>query len=200
VKTVQIKRIEECAEVLPGLSLKARAEHEPDGTHQVILVKHLKEGMPYIYDDKKHKLCIKSNRKIERYRVFKGDVLFISRGLRNEAILVKDVPENTIASSSLYIIRGKANVETGYLAWVLEQPQIKAKVAQARTGAGTPLVQRSELMDITIPVPDMATQKKIAELNDLMAKERHINDQINEQRKCLHQSVGQQIFNKMNKG
>lgn len=192
--TVQIKRIEECAEVLPGLSLKARAEHEPKGTHQVIQVKYLKEGVPYIYDDKEHKLRIKADKKMDRYKVYPGDVLFISRGIRNEAIIVKEVPENTVASSSLYIIRGKKGVETGYLAWVLGQPKIRSKIDQARTGAGTPLVQRTELMEMTIPLPDIETQRKIAKLNDLMAQERQILDQINEQTKSLHQSISMQLF------
>jgi len=192
--TVQIKRIGECAEVLPGLSLKARAEHEPSGTHQVIQVKYLKEGVPYVYDDKEHKLRIKADKKMDRYEVFPGDVLFISRGVRNEAIVVKEVPEYTVASSSLYIIRGNKGVETGYLAWVLEQPRIKAKIAQVRTGAGTPLVQRSKLMEMTIPLPDVETQKKIAQLNKLMAQERQILNEIIEQTKSLHDSIGVQLF------
>jgi len=198
--TVQIKRIGECAEVLPGLSLKARAEHEPEGTHQIVLAKHLKVGVPYVYADKEHKLRITPNKKMDRYKVLPGDVLFISRGIRNEAIMVNEVPENTVASSTLYIIRSKEGVETGYLAWVLEQPQIKAKIAQARTGAGTPLVQRNELMNMTIPLPDLESQKKIAELNGLMAKERQILDQINEQTKSLHRSIGMQLFKEVKRG
>jgi restriction endonuclease S subunit len=198
--TVQIKRIGDCADILPGLSLKARAEHEPDGTYQIIQAKHLKEGIPYVFNRKEHELRITIDKKMDRYLVNAGDILFISRGMRNEAILVDEVPEHSVASSSFYIIRGKQGVETGYLAWVLEQSQIKAKVAQARTGAGMPLVQRSELMEMTIPVPDINTQLKISELNRLMANERRILDQINEQTKCLHQSVGAQLFKDMNLG
>lgn len=196
---VQIKRIRECAEVLPGLSLKARAEHEPEGTHQIILAKHLTEDVPYVYSDE-HELRLTLEKNIDNYLVHAGDILFISRGIRNEAVLVLNVPENTVATSALYIVHAKKGTKSGYLAWILNQPQVQASVQQARTVAGTPLVQRTELMEMTIPVPDMETQTKIAELNELMAKERHIRHQLNEQTKRLHQSIGRQIYNQINKG
>ena len=55
--SVQMTRIADCAEVLPGYALKARAEHEPEGTHQVILGKHLTEGLSYRYSHE-HELRI----------------------------------------------------------------------------------------------------------------------------------------------
>ncbi len=195
----QMKRIADCAEVLAGLSLKARAEHEPQGTHQVILMKHLKEDVPYSYHAN-HQLRISGSKSLERYKVAKGDVLFTSRGLRNEAIMVEDVPENTVASSALYIIRGKNNIQTGYLAWILNQPHIKAKITQARTGAGTPLVQRAELLDIEIPVPDIEMQTKIISLNNLMSKERSLRNELFEQTKTLHRAIGQQLYTRIKKG
>jgi len=194
-----MKRIEDCAEVLAGLSLKGRAEHDPKGTHQVILMKHLKEDLPYSYTQD-HQLRITTRKSLSRYKVKKGDVLFTSRGIRNEAIVVEDVPENTVASSALYIIRGKSNVQTGYLAWILNQPHIKAKITQARTGAGTPLVQRAELLDIEIPVPDIEMQMKVISVNNLMTQERTLRNELVEQTKTLHRAIGQQIYDQIKKG
>lgn len=195
----QMKRIEDCAEVLAGLSLKARAEHESQGTHQVILMKHLKEDVPYSYNVD-HELRITTGKSLERYTVKKGDILFTARGLRNEAIMVENVPENTVASSALYIIRGKNDVQTGYLFWILNQPHIKAKITQARTGAGTPLVQRAELLDIEIPVPNTEMQNKVISLNNLMTKERSLRNDLFEQSKCLHRAIGQQMFEQIRNG
>jgi len=162
-------------------------------------MKHLKEDVPYSYNTD-HQLRISTGKSLERYTVKKGDILFTARGLRNEAIMVENVPENTVASSALYIIRGKSNVQTGYLFWILNQPHIKAKITQARTGAGTPLVQRAELLDIEIPVPDIEMQKKVISLNNLMTKERSLRNDLFEQSKCLHRAIGQQMFEQIKKG
>jgi hypothetical protein len=211
-------RIAECAEVLPGYALKVRAEHEPEGTFQIVMAKHLtsyttnrnageaeeKGGpqqramscLPYQYAES-HELRITPKGNMDKYRIQAGDVLFISRGVRNCAALVQSVPEQTIASGTLYILRPKTNILAGYLAWCLNQAPVQAQISKVRTGAGTPIVQRKMFAEITIPVPPVEEQYRLVELGALMTREYQLRQQLLEETEQLHRVIGQQLLQRM---
>lgn len=192
----QMKKVAECAEVLPGFALKARAEHEPEGTYQVVMAKHLSDCMPYRYIDE-HELRMTLAGSPENYRVQKGDVLFISRGVRNCAAVIESVPEKTIASATFYILRAHSTIDPSYLAWCLNQPLAQAQIGQIRTGAGTPIVQRNVLGDIQIPVPPLSEQKRLVELGALMAEELRLRKRLVEATEVYQRILGQKIITEL---
>ena len=189
----RMERIADCAEVLPGYALKARAEHEPEGTHQIILGQHITEELFYTYQSK-HALRISVSSNLDKYHIHEGDVLFVSRGTRNCAVVVTSVPKHTVASATFYILRPKSHIEPVYLAWCLNQAPIQARVTQVRTGAGTPIVQRKIFSGLTIPVPSLATQQELAELGRLMVKERSLRRQLLERTDDLHKAMGEKLI------
>ena len=191
--STHVTKIADCAEILPGHSLQVRAEHEPGGSHQVIMGKHLTNIEVYDYSEK-HKLCITPSRSLKKYRVRSGDVLFVSRGIRNHATLLKSVPEKTIASATFYILHPRENIDPGYLAWCLNQAPIQARIAQVRTGAGTPIVQRKIFAEINIPVPSMDKQKQCAALGSLMTQEQHLRQKLVDETIKLHRAQGRKLF------
>jgi len=192
----QMTRIVDCADLLPGYALKSRAEHEPEGIYQIILGKHLTEGLSYHYSEK-HELRITPKGSVERYRVRSGDVLFVSRGSRNHAAVVESVPDLTIASATFYILHPRDGIDSGYLAWCLNQASIQAQIGQVRTGAGTPIVQRKVFADLAIPVPSVEKQQQLAALGDLMVQEQHIRKKLVDETKKLHRAHGQQLLHRM---
>ncbi len=192
----QLTRIADCADVLPGYALKARAKHEPEGTHQVILGKHLAEGLPYRYLPK-HELRITTKGSLEKYRVREGDVLLVSRGIRNHASIVESVPDPTVASATFYILRPHNGIDSTFLAWCLNQPPIQARIAQVRTGAGTPIIQRRIFAELTLPVPPLDKQRQLAELGELMMKERTLRQALLDQSNRLHRALGEKILRQM---
>ena len=190
------KRVGDCAAILPGHSLKARARHEPEGVYQVIMASHLSEAEAYRYQPR-HALRMTPGRNMDKYRVHAGDILFIARGTHNHAVVVESVPDHTIASGNLYILRTRDDVVPQYLAWCVNQAPTQAEIAQARTGAGTPIVQRSAFADIVIPLPPLARQEKIARLGDLMTKERALRKQLLEQTEALHKLMGTRLLKQL---
>lgn len=191
-------RIADCAGVLPGYALKARAEHEPEGSFQVVMAKHLSNCTPYRYVSG-HELRMTPKGKAEKYRVLVGDVLFISRGTRNCAAVVEFIPEDTIASATFYILRPTAQVDSGYLAWCLNQPPVQAQISQVRTGAGTPIVQRSVFADIVIPLPPMIEQQRLAKLGQLMTKEQQLRKRLVDATETYHQAIGSRLISQLSK-
>nr|VFJ47071.1 MAG: Type I restriction modification DNA specificity domain-containing protein [Candidatus Kentron sp. DK] len=187
-------RIGECVDVLPGYALKSCARHDPAGSHQVILGKHLPAlGIGYRYHPK-HELRITPKGKTVNYLVKTGDILFVSRGARNQAVLVEAAPERTIASATFYLLRTRGDVDGAYLAWFLNQTIAQDRIRQVRTGAGTPIVQRHAFADIVIPLPPPDIQRTIARLGACMARERILRQTLMECTAQLHTLIGRRLI------
>ena len=190
--TYNIVPIKFCAEVLPGFSLKKAVTHNPEGTHQIILAKHLPQFGPYHFLDE-HALRIVPERPVKKYLLAKGDILFMPRGVNNYAVIIESISPNAVAAGSFYILRAKDGVEPAYLTWVLNQTSVQANISTIRTGAGTPLVSRAIFKDIKIVLPPIEEQRRIAQIGSLIDKENRLLKMINEEIERKHRLVGQQI-------
>jgi len=192
----RIVPIKSCADVLPGFSIKTSITHDPDGTHQVILARHLPDFGPYEYR-KEHELRIIPERPPEKYLVSGGDILFMSRGTYNRAVLLNAVPNPTLATASFYIIKPGEMVDPGYMAWCLNQEPLQLKIAEIRTGAGTPLVPRADFSQIRIILPPVEEQRKITEIGKLMVHEKELANMMLERIELKHRLLGKIIIDSL---
>jgi len=190
IKYVQIK---DCADVRPGFSAKGAILNDPKGTLQVITAQHIAKGEVYHYSEK-HALRISPPKFNEKYLVTTGDILFMSRGISNYAVLIESVPDPTIAPLTFFIIRPKQNVMSEYLVWYLNQDMIKTKLNEIRSGAGTPMISSKEFRELYIPLPPLATQKKIAELGRLQMREKQLLQKLAYETDRLHQVIGRSLL------
>jgi restriction endonuclease S subunit len=187
--------IKDCAEVLPGYSAKTALKHNSGGTVQVITAQHLTRGEAYRYGHE-HILRIAPPRFHEKYLVEPGEILFMSRGANNYAVLIESVPQPAIVPLTFFILKPKAGVVPGYLVWCLNQEPIKGKLNEMRIGAGTSMIPRKDFGEIIIPLPSIETQQRIVSLGDLQAREKVLLKQLIEETERLHSVTGKQFFNK----
>ncbi len=124
-------------------------------------------------------------------------MLLVSRGSRNFAAVVESVPEPTVASATFYILRPHPGIDPTWLAWCLNQAPVQARLAQARTGAGTPIIQRRIFTELTLHVPPLNQQRKLAELSDLMIKERMLRQKLLDKTHALHLALGEKLLQQM---
>ncbi|MFC1532259.1 restriction endonuclease subunit S [Thermodesulfobacteriota bacterium] len=189
----RIVPIKVCADVLPGLSIKTSISHDPNGTHQVIIAKHLPDAGSYEYK-KEHELRIRPEKPVDNYLVSAGDILFMSRGSYNRAILLNSVPIPTLATASFYIIKPKEIIDPAYMFWCLNQEAFQLKIAEIRTGAGTPLVPRADFLQIQIILPPIEEQRQIAEISSLMLQEKRLINSMLEKIELKHRLIGKKII------
>lgn len=192
----EIIRIKEGAEVLPGFSAKGALIDEPAGTVQVVTAHHLTKGEPYRYLPE-HRLRITPHRLIDKYMLSPGDILFMSRGSNNYAVLLEQFPQPAIAPLTFFILKPKAGIVPSYLAWCLNQEPVKAQINTIRTGAATPLIPRDAFADINIPMPPVDLQKQIAYLSNLQAKEENLLRLLGEETDRVYRLTGQRILTKL---
>jgi hypothetical protein len=122
------------------------------------------------------------------------DVLFMARGARNYSILIKEIPDRVLAPACFFIVRVSNDmVLPYYLCWYLNQPQVEHYLSRhSGRGVHMPVVRRSVLENINIPIPPIEVQIKITKLDVLLRNEMEILDKLTEKRKklitaaCLH--------------
>ena len=97
----------------------------------------------------------------------KGDVLFLAKGNTNKAV-VFNLEEPAVAVSFFFVIRpNQAVVDASYLAWCLNQRETQAIIQRQKEGSLVGSVKKSVLEDLEITLPDISTQKTIANIDRL---------------------------------
>lgn len=112
--------------------------------------------------------------KLDRYMIRPGDLLFAAKGASHLCqIFCHDVP--AVPSTSLYIIRPVGNLVTAeYLCWYLNHPKVVAAVKASQMGSSTPMIHKPTLENLMIMVPDIATQRRIVEVDALQRREEQL--------------------------
>lgn len=115
-----------------------------------------------------------------------GEVLFLAKGVHNFAYHPGPLPVPTLAASYFYVLTPAPEVTPRFLTWFLNHPHTRRAFDRiAGVGARMPVVKKSDLADIDIPVPPLADQHKIVELHALMTRESRLLEQLRQHRKTL---------------
>ncbi|MCQ1769560.1 restriction endonuclease subunit S [Neorhizobium galegae] len=116
---------------------------------------------------------------VERYLVGSGDVVFKSKGERSVAAYLGDdfvVP--AVAVLPVMILRVKGKVLPEFLVWSINQPEAQRHFdSDARSGT-VRAVPKASIETLPISLPDLATQKKIIEVDRLTRKEAELSAQL----------------------
>lgn len=123
----------------------------------------------------------------ERYWARAGDVLFRSRGDRNTATALGDgFQQAAVAVMPLVILRPNVgDADPQYLAWYINQPAAQRYFDSCARGTGMRMIPVGCLSDLEIPVPDLATQRAIAEADALASREYSLTTRLAEKRRQL---------------
>lgn len=180
-------RIGEIANIQSGHQFREKVETDPDGTMGVIQIKDIPdrrrltpETIDRIVFEKPH----------DAYRVYPGDVLFLSRGHKQFAVAIEHDLGDTIATGYFYIVRLRtAQIRPDFLAWYLNQPPMQDQFKQLAKGTHMPFVAMAEFRELEIPIPPHPVQEHIVALAALADEEQSILAQIADKRAHLIQST-----------
>jgi hypothetical protein len=116
-----------------------------------------------------------------------GDMLFMARGSRNFSVLLEAIPDSVLAAACFFIIRvSNEEVLPDYLCWYLNQVPVERYLIQnSGRGVHMPVVRRSVLENIDVPIPALEVQKKIMEMQTLEREEQELLNNLAKKRKEL---------------
>ena len=105
------------------------------------------------------------------YLLEKTDVLFLARGGRNWARTAAHAA-GMITPGNFYILRPDLHrADPGYLAWWLNSLAARRQLGTVQQGSKVRFVPLSEFRALTLPLPPLAVQQRIAELQNLSTHE-----------------------------
>ena len=171
--------LRDIASVNTGFPFRARIENDPEGDLRVIQGKDIRPDLSFDPD------CLTRIKLPTRSRPGEkllqlGDILFMSRSERPYSVLVRESLPPTIVQNSFYTIRVHRPDEVlpEYLAMLLNQSEMKARMNEIIRGATIPYIRVDELRLLKIPVPPLPLQKTLAHLGDTIRRERYLHRQL----------------------
>jgi restriction endonuclease S subunit len=109
----------------------------------------------------------------------KGDVLFPNRGTRNTAVVYNLDERDIIVGPQFFILRpDPGSVLPKYLAWYLRTERASNYFDRKRKGTHVQILQRSDLADLEIPLPNLSVQERIADTAELALNERTLAEKL----------------------
>ncbi len=175
-------KLKEIAEIQSGYITRGKIDADEAGTHFLLQARDVDaDRLTYQPDE-----LIRFNPKISRNDSIlqAKDLLFMARGSRNYTILINDIPEATLAAASFFIIRvHRRDVLPTYLFWYMNQAPVDSYLQQhSGRGVHMPVVRRTVLENIPVPIPPLAVQKKVAGLDGLLRDELELLRELSEKR------------------
>ncbi len=182
-------RLQEVAEVQLGYQHREKISHAEHGSHRLIQGKDvvraevLSSGIDQpagwrVTTENLDRVTPKGD--AARYCLQPGDVLFVSRGTINIAVplneeTVRPFPdrwEDLIPAYTFYILRpDQQRVLPEYLAWFINQPPAQAYLTRQSRGTLVKLMPKGLFEELEVPVPPLAVQRQVMEIENLRARE-----------------------------
>jgi hypothetical protein len=175
------------AEIRSGYPFRSSVPAQARGTVRVIQIKDV---------DPEHGIRIQDLASIDldrpgSYLVRQGDLLYLARGERPFAVVVSEPIESAIATGFFFIVRPDPHrVRPDYLAWWLNGADFLAEIRRRQRGTQMRLVSKADFQEMTVPVPPLETQDRIAALDGLLRRERRLLDALQRTRAALVAAVG----------
>lgn len=172
--------LREITRILTGYTFRTRIEDTPAGQFRVIQGKDIRadrtldaENLTRIH------LSDRSWSDPDKW-VKPGDVLLMTRGDHNYAVFIDAALPPTVTQNSFCTLRviEETTLLPDYLATILNQPTLQARLKALRSGSSIPNITLGALKNLEIPLPPLPIQREIVTLSQLIHREKSLADQI----------------------
>ncbi|MGP9572368.1 restriction endonuclease subunit S [Halomonas sp. AOP5-CZ2-32] len=189
--------LQSIAAIQPGYPFRGKLELDSSGDAFVVQYRHLIVGEP-LHDQQGKTLdrVTLSGRKRPEY-LCSGDILFMAKGTRNGAAVVRELPYNTVCTPNFYHIRltpSACLVMPEFLAWQLNHLDAQRYFAMCSQGSAAPSITKSQLGNLPIVVPPIEQQTLMVKLADAATREQQLLNQLIENRQRMVDAAGHQLL------
>jgi len=147
---------------------------------------------------KKYSLLDVTKKEVDKYRILKGDILFVRSSLKREGVAYcskYDSTETCLFSSFMIRVTPNSNkINPNYLSYQLRSPLLRKYLINASSTATITNISQPNLKRIPVILPPLDTQKKIAAVLDKADQLRQKREKAIEKLDHLIQSVFLDMF------
>lgn len=117
------------------------------------------------WDDVPFCECTDQERK--KYALSQGDIVFARTGATTgKSFLIRDCPEGAVFASYLIRVRPSDRIYPGFLARFFDTPLYWQQITSSSNGSTQPGVNSTKLKQLTLPLPPLPDQRRIAGILD----------------------------------
>jgi len=158
-------------ELWTGFQVRAAITDVPEAPHRLITLGDVTdEGIPY---DQLARMDLGD--RLWRYVLNPGDILLRPRGANYKAAVIQDLDGPVVATAPLYVFRLQVDEAIpDYLAWWINRDEVQEKLANEARGSYIPTVSKETFARLELPLPNLETQKRVAEVQGLRREERKL--------------------------
>lgn len=111
--------------------------------------------------------------KSQKHVLQPGDILLAGKGYRLFAWQYQGQPGPAVASTLFFVIavKDQKRVLPEYLTTFLNLPQTQTYLRQLGAGTSIPSIRKNELGDLSVPLPNLMMQRKVAQIQTLHQQE-----------------------------
>lgn len=135
-----------------------------------------------------------------RYYLSEGDVIFTGKGQRLFAWAYDSSFGEAVPSSLFYIIRiiESELIKAEYLALVLNSDRVIHKLKALSGGTSIPSIQKKELENLAIEIPNLERQEKTIEISKLLNEDISLAMLLLKQKRKLKKGIINKILTQKN--
>lgn len=185
------------ATIHPGYPFRGKLPVDKDGNAFVVQFRHLVGGESLNDKDGKtlDRVTLPGRRRPDY--LWPGDILFMARGTRNDASVVKALPHNTVCTPNFFHLRLKPeafNLMPEFLAWQLSHKDAQRYFAMCSQGSAAPSVTKTQLGDLPVVVPSAEQQKLMMKVVEAAQREQALLKQLIENRQRMIDAIARHIL------
>jgi restriction endonuclease S subunit len=170
------------ATIRSGYLFRERIKPDPSGQYRVVQAGDITPGAGFSNGS----LVRVSLPDVKRGQILeKGDVLFISRGPRKQAVAITWPVENTIATSQFFVLRPVERVLPEFLAWYINQRPAQRYIEERSNGTSASLINLEAMKRLPVEAPPVEIQSRIAKIHQLSLREKELMEAIQNKRRAL---------------
>ena len=177
-----------------GHPFRSKVEHTPDAWNYHVL--QLKDVQKERILDLDHADKVMITDRTTPQPIKRGDVLLRGRGgYYFAALFDKDIP-NVVAAGQFFIISPDPDrLDSAYLSWYLNEPQAQQYLDKNQSGTNIPMINKRTVSELSIPLPSLEVQRKIAAIHQCWLEEKQITEQLLSNREQMVRGICQQVIN-----
>lgn len=188
----QFVPLAECARLSAGFPFRGAIDELETGSIAVIQMRNVEDGSV----DWKSLVRVTLPSKRPPDLLVRGDVIFTTRGRRNFALALADIPSAAVCSPHFFVIQVNEPeyLRPEFLAWQINQKPAQEHLQQAATGSYVLNITRGAIESLPIRIPPLDVQSTIVELADAAKQERELYASLLENRQRQLATLANQLL------
>ncbi len=169
------------------------APSDEEGELYYLQAKHFDDNGAFTrFDDS----FIPSDGKSQKHLLKPGNILLAGKGYRLFAWQYEGQPSPAVASTLFFVIEvlDQSQVLPAYLTTYLNMPKTQTYLRQLGAGTSIPSIRKNELSELQVPLPNMATQQRVTQIQALHQREMALLTGLLAEKQQLTETVLNQLI------